>query len=93
MAWGNQAAALEALGKLEEAEADYKRSAELLMKLGEDDLHARVMQSLSALQMKQGRQMEALGSMQAGVSGIKRPNLRQRLLKRLLKLPNKLLKH
>jgi len=50
------------------------------------------MQSISALQMRSGSPLEALASMQAGVENANRPGLRQRLLKRLLSLPIRLLK-
>ena len=91
MAIGNTAAALDALGRLEEAEEAYHRSEALFAEIGEDKLRANVMQSLSQLQLRSGRQLEALASMQSGIEEIKRPSLRQRVLKRLLKTPFKLL--
>ena len=91
MAIGNVAAAQDVLGQLEEAETAYKRSAELFTEIGEDKLRANVMQSLSQLQLRTGRQLEALATMQSGMEDIKRPSLRQRLLRRLMKTPFKLL--
>lgn len=91
MAVGNAAAALDALGQLDQAEQAYQLSAELLAEIGADKLRANVMQSLSQLQLRTGRQLEALASMQSGVENIKRPSLPQRLLKKLLKVPFKLL--
>ncbi len=90
MALGNRASALEALGKLEEAIADYQESSRLLKEIGEDDLHMDVVKSISALQLKSGRSLEALATMQTGISGIEKPNFTQRLLKRLLSLPGRL---
>lgn len=91
MAVGNIAAALDALGRFEEAEQAYQRSAEIFASIGEDKLRANVMQSLSQLQLRSGRQLEAIASMQSGIENIKRPSLRQRVLKKLLKAPFKLL--
>ena len=91
MAVGNIAAAQDALWQLEAAEEAYQRSADLFSQIGEDDLRANVMQSLSQLQLRSGRQLEALATMQSGMQDIKRPNLRQRLLRRLLKTPFKFL--
>ncbi|KAA3645290.1 MAG: hypothetical protein DWQ07_12530 [Chloroflexi bacterium] len=91
MALGNQAAALEALERVQEAEQGYQHSAELLKAVGEDELYATVMQSISAIQMRTGRQIEALASMQAGVDNAKKPSLWQRFLKRLLQIPMRLL--
>jgi len=91
LALGNQGSALEALKRLDEAEALYERSAELLRQVGEDELRGEVLQRLSALQLRSGRQLEALASMQAGYNQIKRPNLGQRIVKKVIELPFKLL--
>lgn len=91
MALGNTAAALDGLERFEESEEAYSRSAELFTEVGEDELRANVMQSLSKLQLRTGRQLEAIASMQTGLDNIKKPSIKQRLLKKLLKTPFKLL--
>jgi len=91
LALGNQAAALEALKRLEEAEQAYWQSAEILKTLGETDLRLSVMQSISALQLRSGRQLQAVATMQSGVENIEKPTSKQRLLKRLLKIPLKMM--
>ena len=91
MAMGNYAAALEALERVEEAIEAYLQSAKLLEQAGDDKLRADVMQSLSALQFREGRQLEALGSMQSGLEGVKKPSPKQRFLKRLLNIPFEML--
>jgi tetratricopeptide (TPR) repeat protein len=91
MAIGNQAAALDALGRYEEAAQAYERSAILLKELGEMDLYANTLQSLSAVQLHMGRQLEALASMQAGLEGLQKPSAYQRLARKLLKSPFSLL--
>ncbi len=87
LALGNQASALEACDRLEEAADLYQQSADVLKQAGEDQLRANVLQSLSALQLRTGRQLEALASMSAGLEDIKHPNPKQSLLKRLLRVP------
>jgi len=87
MTYGNQAAALEALDRLDEAEQLYKESSELLKQVGADQLRLEVMKSLSNLQLNMGRRLEALATMQGGVEDIEHPNPKQSLLKRLLKIP------
>ena len=87
MAVGNKAAALEALGELKEAEALYWESAKLLETCNEMDLRASVLQSISKLQLRSGRYMEAISSMQSGLDHVEKPNFRQRMLKKLLKVP------
>jgi tetratricopeptide (TPR) repeat protein len=91
MALGNRAAALEALGRFEEALVDYGKCAEYLRDLNEHEMRAVTMQSISALKLRTGRSLEALTSMQAGMSAIERPGLKQRLIKTLLDIPAKLL--
>jgi len=91
MASGNLGAALESLGRLEEAIDAYHISADLLKQAGDRDMRAHVLQSLSALQLRTGRQMEALTTMQFGLEGMDQPTLAQRALKRLLQMPTILL--
>jgi tetratricopeptide (TPR) repeat protein len=74
MAIGNRAAALDALNQLEEAETAYHQSATLLKSIGETELHAHVMKSLSALQIRKGKKLEGIVNMQAGLEGIENPN-------------------
>lgn len=90
MAVGNRAAALDALKRLDEAEAEYQRSANLLDAAGETEMRAHVMKSLAALQIRRGKQADALLNMQAGLTGKKKPSLRERLLSKLLDIPFKL---
>lgn len=89
MAYGNRAAALEGLKQIESALQAYQESAKMLKELGEDHLYAQVMQSLSSLQLKTGHKLEAMASMQAGVSAIEKPNFIQRILKKFLAVPFK----
>jgi tetratricopeptide (TPR) repeat protein len=93
MALGNQAAALEALRRLDEAIDAYERSAELLSQIEDRETRVSVMQALSALQLRRGRQLEALATMQAGLNGVKHPTPKQRMLRRLLQLPLKFMNH
>lgn len=87
LALGNQAAALEALDQFDEAVTLYQQAADLLKQVGDDELRLRTMQAVSALQLRTGRQLEALGSMQAGLEDVKHLSPKQRLLKRLLNIP------
>jgi tetratricopeptide (TPR) repeat protein len=87
LALGNQASALEALDRLDEAEQAYWRSAEILKEIGEEDLRLSVMQSISAMQLRTGRQMQAVATMHSGVDNIEKPSLKQRFLKRILGVP------
>jgi tetratricopeptide (TPR) repeat protein len=92
LALGNQAAAWEGVKQLDKAVAAYTQSAELLEEVGESELRAYVMQSLSAIQLRKGQYLEAYTTMGQGVMGIKKPNLTQKVLKSLMKLPFKFIR-
>lgn len=91
LALGNLGDALESVGRKQEAADIYTQSAELLEQAGEEEMRAHVLQSLSKLQLKSGRQIEALATMEAGLEGFKKPSLKQRILKKLLRFPFKLM--
>jgi len=93
LALGNKAAALEALGSLDEAAEAYQTSATILREIGENDLHTSVMQSLSAVQLRQGRQMQALATMRSGLENIQHPNPKQRVVRKLLQIPFSFMNH
>lgn len=87
MALANQASALDSLGRLDEALEAYTRSADLLKRAGETELRAVVLKSISTLQIRTGKQLQALASMDAALENQKSLSLRERLLKNLLRLP------
>ena len=87
MALGNQAAALEALNRLDEALNLYNQSAQLLKASGETEMRASVLKSISALQIRTGNQLQALASMDAALQNQKRLSLRERILQKLLRIP------
>jgi tetratricopeptide (TPR) repeat protein len=92
IALGNLGAALEGIHRFQEAEDAYQQSADLLKQVGEDKLRLNVMQSLSNLQLRTGKHLQALSSMQAGLEDVNRPSPKQRFLKKLLEVPFKMMK-
>ena len=92
LALGNLGDAFESVGRKQEAADVYTQSADLLERAGEDEMRAHVLQALSKLQLKSGRQIEALATMEAGLDGFKKPSLKQRLLKKLLRIPFKMMR-
>ncbi len=91
LAFGNEAAALAALDRPEEAESIYWECAKILKEINETELRTSVMTAISRLQMRSGRHMEAVASMQTGLDEIEKPSLSQKLLKKLLQVPSKFL--
>jgi tetratricopeptide (TPR) repeat protein len=92
MAIGNQAAAFEGMNYLDQAIDKYSESARLLESLGESELRAYVLQSISAIQLRKGRYMEAFATMQVGVMGLDNKDLSHKLLKTLVQLPFKFIR-
>ncbi len=84
-ALGNEAAALQALERFDEALTLYHQSADLLEQAGEDQMRATVMHSISALQLKTGKYIDAVASMQNGLAGVEKPSIKQKLMKALLR--------
>jgi len=92
LALGNQAAALEALNRLEDALARYRQSSELLKQIGDTENRAAVLKSISTLQIRTGHQVEALAAMEVALDNTKKLSLRERMLKKLIAIPMRMLR-
>ncbi|NPV56985.1 MAG: hypothetical protein HPY76_10005 [Anaerolineae bacterium] len=92
LALGNQAAAMQALGKLDEAESHYIECAHLLRSSDGQDKLFEVYSELSTVQIKRRKYLQALASMNSGLGYKQHLSLRQRILKSLLQIPFKMLK-
>jgi tetratricopeptide (TPR) repeat protein len=86
MALGNQAAALDALGRTDEALATYDRSAEILSQAGEGDLLAMVKKSAAAIRLKRGNVVQSALNMVGSVEAKSKPTFFERILKFLFRL-------
>jgi len=91
MALANQATALQEMGEKQKAIDDFNRAAEIFKISGEKEMYLQTKQSLSALKMKTRNVIGALISMQEGLDELEKPNLRQKLLRSLLRIPQKLI--
>lgn len=91
MALANEATARKELRETDPAIDLFLRAADIFKSAGEDQLYLETMQSVSGIKMKSRNLSGALFSMQKGLEGIEKPTLRQRLLKNLLNIPDKLL--
>jgi len=91
LAYGNLGSALEACGDHDLAEVAYRHAIDLFANLGDTERHNYTLQALSRLQLRRGKPLEAVTTMQIGLDDQPNPNLRNRLLRRLLRLPFRLL--
>lgn len=92
MALGNQAAALEALGRKKDAIKMYVEAQEILKIAGESDLRSYVLKRISALQIQEGKQFEALWSMHTALENSDKLTFREKTLKKLSTFVMKLLR-
>jgi tetratricopeptide (TPR) repeat protein len=86
MAYGNEATALQTLGRMDAAVESYILSAAALEKAGEDQMRASVLQAVALIHLRRGKVMDALLSLQVGLAGVKHPSLQQKILRGLLRL-------
>jgi tetratricopeptide (TPR) repeat protein len=84
MALANQAAALQALKRVTDSMEYYQKAGVALEKAGEGDLRADVMQQLSMLNLRRFKFYDAVLALQSGLAGVKNPNLKQRIMKKIL---------
>ena len=85
IALGNQAAALEALGRADEALALYERAASLFDDANEKEMRAIVLKSIAAIKLKQGKINEAGFEMLGALGATPKPTFFQRILKFFLR--------
>jgi tetratricopeptide (TPR) repeat protein len=90
LALGNQASALENLGKKDLALEYYQIAAEKLNSVGEKESRAYVLKRISALQIQKGDQLDALGSMTAALQNLPELSRREKLLKKITDLVMKI---
>jgi len=85
MALGNQAAALEALNRHDEAVEKYDLAAQLFSQAGEGDLRALVMKSSAAIKLKKGRVTDSAFKMMGSLEAKANPSFFERILKFFLR--------
>jgi tetratricopeptide (TPR) repeat protein len=85
MALGNQAAALEALKRFDDALAAYEHSAAVLAEAGEGDLRAMVLKSAAAIKLRKGKISESAFKMMSSLESKQNPSIFDRLIRALLR--------
>jgi len=80
MALGNQGAALEALGLRNEALATYQKASNLFKDIGEHELRAPLLRSISSLQLRTGGALSSIVTMRNSLQEIEHPNGFQRFV-------------
>ena len=91
MALANEGTALKELGVIDQAIGKFTEALDIFQEIGETDLSVQTSQSISSLKLKSRNIPGALFSMEKGLEAVDKPNLRQKILLNLLKIPNKFL--
>ena len=86
MAIGNQAAALDEMGRLAEALSLYELSAELFSQVNEKDMRALMLKSAAGIKLKRGRIAESAVQMMSALEAAQHLTLFQRILRFFLRL-------
>lgn len=89
MSLGNQAAALEALKRYDEAYANYELSAKLFKQINEGDLRSMVMKSAAGIKLRTGRISESAFKMFGSMDAKQTPGFFERILIFFLRLINR----
>ncbi len=84
MAYGNQAAAFEALHEFESALDYYQKASEKLLISGEKEYRSVVLKQISQLQLKTGEHLQALASMNTALDSTTKLSGKEKFLKRFL---------
>jgi tetratricopeptide (TPR) repeat protein len=86
MALNNQAAAFEALRRLDEALSAYERSGPLLAEAGEKEMRAVVLKAAAGLQLRRGKLAESGIRMIGVLEAREHPSVFERVLRYLVRL-------
>jgi hypothetical protein len=89
MALGNQAAALEALHRYDEALAKYEHSAQLFGDVKEGEMRAMVLKSAAAIKLKTGKVMDSAYKMIGAMEAREKPSIFERIMRYLFRLIGK----
>ncbi len=85
MAVGNQAAALEALKRFDEAYDAYEQSAGLFAEAGEGDLRSMVLKAAAGIKLKRGKVTNSAFKMIGSLEAKDKPSVFERILKFILR--------
>jgi tetratricopeptide (TPR) repeat protein len=91
MALANEATALKDLGFNQKAIERFTTAAAIFDQIDERDMYLQTMQSISGLKLKIRNIPGAIISLQEGLESLEKPNLRQKILLNLLKIPQNMI--
>lgn len=87
---GNMALAYSKAEDEEQAQTMYRDAARIFREIGEDEYYGETILALADMQFRSGNLMEALATFEVGLEHIRNKNHRQKMMKQLLVLKNRL---
>lgn len=91
LAYGNLASALEAVGQREKAEEAMEQAIRLFKEVGDKEHLMHSVRALSELQLRRGRPLDAVSTMQNGLEQQPKLNVKNSILRRILSIPSRLM--
>jgi tetratricopeptide (TPR) repeat protein len=88
---GNMARVYAKMGNTEQAITYYREASALFNELGDEENYGQTVLAIADLQMRSGNIMQAGAMFEVGLDYVEKPNARQRVLKRLLGVPYRML--
>jgi tetratricopeptide (TPR) repeat protein len=85
IAFANEATALQALNRLDQAIEKYLQSAEVFKQANEEQLRSSVMQAVAGIYLRRFKISEAMNYLSYSVADLKQPTLKQKIIKALLR--------
>lgn len=87
---GNMARVYAKLGNTEQAMTNYREASALFLEIDDEENYGQTVLAIADLQMRSGQLMQAAATFEVGLDYVKNPTGRQKMMKRLLGLRNRL---
>jgi tetratricopeptide (TPR) repeat protein len=87
---GNMALAYSKAEDHEQAQTLYRDAARIFREIGQDDYYGETILALGDMQFRAGKLLEALATFEVGLDYVRNKNQRQKLMKQLLLLKNRI---
>lgn len=89
-ALGNMARVYAKTGNTEQATTNYREASAIFLELNDEDNYGQTVLAIADLQLRSGKLMQAAATYEVGLDYIKKPNARQKMMKKLLGVRNRL---
>lgn len=87
---GNMARVYAKMGNTEQAITNYREASATFIELDDEENYGQTVLAIADLQLRSGQLMKAAATYEVGLEYVKNPNARQKMMKSLLGLKNKL---